>query len=270
MRARLYAPGGVPVFLELEDLGAPRPATGRVARRAAELSPPMHRADALELIAEREWAGGDEGPFVRAINFHTTPPARMAEVTRALEAAAAYAALDEAGLRARLDGEPGPPPVLPVFYEGWRSQYDHALAALESSGLVGWFVVPTALIDTPPGEQLAMAAAHELHDAEDEHGDGRVAMTWDELRDVADRGHVVCCHTATHAAAADVVDDATARRELFDSRARLEDRLGREVRVLTWLYGSPFGEHPFADAQTVAAGYDIVLSSTKVQRVRVP
>ena len=50
-------------------------------------------------------------------------------------------------------------------------------------------------------------------------------------------------------------------------RARLEEQLGCEVRVLTWLYGSPFGEHPVADRHTLAAGYDIVLSSAKIQRI---
>jgi peptidoglycan/xylan/chitin deacetylase (PgdA/CDA1 family) len=266
VRERLYAPGAVRAFLELEDVAAPRPAWGRIARDVARLSPPAHRADALEDLAAATWEDGDEGPFVRAINFHTTPPRRTAEVARELEAAAAaYVALDEAAVRARIAGDNTPPGVLPVFFEGWRSQYDHALPLLERSGLVGWFVVPTALIDTPPGQQLAMAEAHDLVDAEDEHGDGRVAMTWDELRDVADRGHVVTCHTATHAAAEHVTDAASARRELHDARARLEEQLGRPVRTLTWLYGAAFGEHPYADEQTVAAGYELVLSSTKLQ-----
>ena len=267
-RTRVYAKGGIRAFLELEDLTAPRPAEGRVARRAAELSPPMHRADALELIADTEWHGGDEGPFVRAINYHTTHRDRVPELERQLEAAAgAYAPLDEAGLRARMAGEPGPAPVLPVFYEGWRSQYDHALAVLERVGLVGWFVVPVALIDTPAREQLAMAVAHDLHDPEDEHGDGRVGMSWDELRDVVARGHVVTCHTATHCAAWNVTSGEIARRELHDPRARLEQQLGCEVRALTWLYGTGFGEHPFADAHTLAAGYDLVIAAAKIQRI---
>jgi peptidoglycan/xylan/chitin deacetylase (PgdA/CDA1 family) len=268
MRKRLYAEGGVPVFLELEDLAAPRPPAGRIARRLAELTPPLHPADALERIAEEAWEGGDEGSFVRAINYHTMPPRRVGELTRQLEAAAAaYAPLDEAGLRARLAGEDGPPPVLPVFYEGWRSHYDHALDILERLNLVGWFVVPSAFIDVPPAQQLDFAALHDLLDAEDEHGDGRVAMTWDELREVVARGHVVTCHTATHAPAADVTDEGAARRELHDSRARLEEQLGREVRTLTWLLGSAYGEHPEADAQTLAAGYELVLSAAKIQRI---
>jgi polysaccharide deacetylase len=267
---RDFAEEGIPVFVHLEGAGE----GGRIARRAGELARDrgLGLEAALQVLGEAEWEGGDEGPYVRAINFHNTGARRLGEIAAQLEAAAGrYAPLDLAGLHARLGDAAlhaaAPAPVLPVFYEGYRTHYDHALGLLERTGLVGWFVVPTGFIDTPPAHQAAFARAHWLGPPADEHGDGRHAMTWDELREVAARGHVVTCHTATHCAAADVLTEEDARRELHESRARLEEELGREVRTLTWLLGTAFGEDPEADRRMLAAGYDTVIAATRIQRI---
>ena len=58
------------------------------------------------------------------------------------------------------------------------------------------------------------------------------------------------------------------RRHLEAGHERLAGRqLGCEVRALTWLYATGFGEHPFADAHTLPAGYDLVISAAKIQRI---
>ena len=93
-------------------------------------------------------------------------------------------------------------------------------------------------------------------------------MTWDELRDVASRGHVVACHTATHCAISDVRTPEDVQRELVRPRRRLEQELGREVRTLAWLSGAPYGGNDRVDPAVREAGYRLVFSNTKIQRLR--
>lgn len=210
------------------------------------------------------------GPLVRTINFHNTPARRAEEYARQLEAAAAYGSgAGEDDVLALLAGERRPhrPIVLPLMFEGYRNNYDVALPLLERAGLRGWFIVPTGFVDCPVPEQKDFADAHHLGLTEDEHGDGRYAMTWDELRDVADRGHVIACHTATHCGVADIATPAAEHAELVVSRRRLEEELGREVRTLAWLWATAYGEDARADAAMRAAGYRLVISAARIQRI---
>jgi peptidoglycan/xylan/chitin deacetylase (PgdA/CDA1 family) len=211
--------------------------------------------------------------LVRAINFHRTPPERRAEYERQLLAAGErYAAIGEDEAEALLAGAPwhAPrPPLLPVFFEGYRSNYEVALPLLERAGLRGWFFIPTTFLDTAPDAQRAFGHAHNIYlDPREEPGE-RHAMTWDELRDVAARGHVVACHTATHCSVADLRRaPQRARAELVDSKQRLEAELGTAVRTLAFLWGGAYGEDATVDAAVREAGYRMVMGGARLQRVR--
>jgi peptidoglycan/xylan/chitin deacetylase (PgdA/CDA1 family) len=63
-------------------------------------------------------------------------------------------------------------------------------------------------------------------------------LTWDDCRRLVDDGMNVGSHTISHSRLA-VVAEARARREIFDSKAVLEDRLGTEVRDFAAPYGLP-------------------------------
>jgi peptidoglycan/xylan/chitin deacetylase (PgdA/CDA1 family) len=81
-------------------------------------------------------------------------------------------------------------------------------------------------------------------------------MGWDELRDWRGRGVGVGSHTVTHAHLRELSDDEL-RRELLDSRQRVEDELGRECRWLAY----PYGEHDErVRGQARAAGYSQAFS----------
>ena len=208
---------------------------------------------------------------VLALNLHHMPAPRTDAYAAQLAElrGVAHRGLDEAGLQALLDGrdhaEDERPIVVPVLYEGYRSSYEVALPLVEALGLTAWLVVPPAFLDTPVAEQAAFAEAHELTPSPDE--DPRVAMTWDELRDVVARGHVVCCHTASHVGHGSIRDEADARRELVASRARLEAELGRPVRTICFVWGPEWGLDPAVDAHVAAAGYELLISNTRIQRL---
>jgi peptidoglycan/xylan/chitin deacetylase (PgdA/CDA1 family) len=68
-------------------------------------------------------------------------------------------------------------------------------------------------------------------------GEG-ATMDWDGLRALADRGVEVGSHSCSHARLTDL-SDGELRRELSDSRQRLEDELGRPCSYVAY----PFGAH---------------------------
>ena len=225
------------------------------------------------------------GPLIRTINFHNTPQALAAEVCRRLsEAGEWFGAVGEEDLGALLSGRPerlpgrftepplaepplAKPPLIPVFYEGYRNNYDVALPMLERAGLRGWFFIPTAFIDTPVSEQYTFARTHYIGLTGEDYPGKRCAMSWDELREVVARGHIVACHTATHCPITYIRSPEEARRELVDSRRRLEDELGCEIKILAGLLGTSYGEDPRSDAFVREAGYQLVFSNAKIQRV---
>ena len=81
-------------------------------------------------------------------------------------------------------------------------------------------------------------AVPELADDAAARPEALATMTWDELREIAERGVEIGSHTATHAHLTQLTDDEL-DRELRESKARIEDVLGRPVRLLAY----PYGEH---------------------------
>jgi peptidoglycan/xylan/chitin deacetylase (PgdA/CDA1 family) len=61
-------------------------------------------------------------------------------------------------------------------------------------------------------------------------------MSWDELRGLA-QTHVVGCHTATHLRIRSDVSEEVLFREIAESKALLEERLGRPVEAFCWVGG---------------------------------
>ena len=298
---RDYNLEGIPMYLVLEDLAsdpARRSADGgRLDRLVADYlgrlvaerdqASLLDIATALEVLAAYHFDPEDSeapvtgattlgklaaGPLVRTFNFHNPAKAQSEEVEgRLLAAGERFGAVEEKDLDGLLSGrawDGRKPPLIPVFYEGCRNNYDVALPLLERAGLRGWFFIPTSFIDTAVPEQFAFARAHHIGLTDEDRAGDRCAMTWDELRDVAARGHVVACHTTTHCAIVDVGTPEDIQRELIDSRRRLEQELEREVRIFAWLSGVPFGENERVDAAVREEGYRLVFSNAKIQRLQ--
>jgi peptidoglycan/xylan/chitin deacetylase (PgdA/CDA1 family) len=76
-------------------------------------------------------------------------------------------------------------------------------------------------------------------------------MTWNELREIVELGIDVGSHTCSHPHLPELSDEEL-RRELTESRQRLEDELGRPCKYLAY----PFGEQDArVRAAARAAGY---------------
>jgi peptidoglycan/xylan/chitin deacetylase (PgdA/CDA1 family) len=94
--------------------------------------------------------------------------------------------------------------------------------------------------------------------------DALATMDWDTLRDIAGRGVEIGSHTVTHAHLTQLSDDEL-DRELRDSRSRIEDELGRPVRLLAY----PYGEHDVrVQAAARRAGYTVAFAQWPGSSIR--
>lgn len=205
------------------------------------------------------------GPrFMRAINYHGTPAGEGESLDRQL----AYLARHFRGVnlgeleRFLQSGEwPHEKPGLMVtFDDGLRSNHDVAVPLLEKHGFTGWFFAPVEFIDAPPAEQAEYARKASIRPGS-VPPDGRVAMTWDELRALSSR-HVVGCHTMTHRRLHARVAPDEMRREIVDARRAIEARMGREIPVFCWVGGEEENYSREAAALVREAGFRVAFMTS--------
>lgn len=135
--------------------------------------------------------------------------------------------------------------VLHVTFDDAFVSVVDALPALERLG------VP-ATVFACPGFAGRPLAVPELAAEAAEHPDELRTMDWPELDELARRGVEIGSHTVGHPHLPRL-SDAELRRELVDSRAELEDRLGRPCRYLAYPFGD---EDPRVHRVAAEAGYD--------------
>lgn len=210
------------------------------------------------------------GTVIRVVNYHNTPASRADQIDAEFAALAArYAPVTEDDLDRyiRTGAWQGDRPgILLSFYNGYRNNYDIALPALEKHGLVGWLFAVPGYSSCPPADQLAFGNARTLKTIPNEYEDGRLALSWDELRDMDARGHVVASHTRTHTPVA-LDDNHKLQTEILGAQDDFMDQLGHPVRAFAWLSGGRYGENPAADRFVDSAGYDFLFSNFAIQRL---
>jgi peptidoglycan/xylan/chitin deacetylase (PgdA/CDA1 family) len=124
----------------------------------------------------------------------------------------------------------------------------HALPVLDRLRLPATVFASTSFADDG-GRPLAVP---ELADQAAAFPERLATMSWDDLRELVARGFDVGSHTVSHPHLPQLSDEELGR-ELGESRARVEDELGRPCRLLAY----PYGEHD-ARVQSAArrSGYD--------------
>jgi peptidoglycan/xylan/chitin deacetylase (PgdA/CDA1 family) len=138
--------------------------------------------------------------------------------------------------------------VAVTFDDAYLSVLELAKPMLDAVGFTASVYAPTAYLDTP-GRPLKWDGIEQWHGGE--HERELVPMSWDQLGELADAGWEIGSHTCTHPHLTQVDDDAL-RRELVDSRATVEERMGRPCATLAYPYGD-YDERVVAAA--TAAGY---------------
>lgn len=218
------------------------------------------------------------GRYVRAVNFHATPERLSEQLEGQISRlAAAFAPVSYGDLARFVEtGEwcHDRPGVILNFFDGFRDNFEVVAPILDRLGMIGWFFVISGWVTTPPEDQNAFALRHLIdlpYREEDLPTDGRLALSPDELRSLAGRGHVVASHTRTHVSAspgpAPSLPPAALEREAVASKRDLEQIVGLPVGALAWLEGAALGANAGADEALARAGYGLLFANHAVQRV---
>jgi len=222
----------------------------------------------LTLSAHRDAIA--RGDFLRVVNYHNTPASSAKELRVELERYLEThrpLSFDEIDLAFETGRWADPRPAfVPVFYEGYRNSATVAAPICDELGITAWFPVCTGFVDCPVGEQEAFARSHFIGLVPEEMTGERIAMSWDEIADLAQR-HVVFPHTASHYGIADVATDEEFDREIAEPKRRMDAATGRSAPAFVWLHGSAWGMSPRHDEAVRAAGYRYLVSNTMVHRI---
>ncbi|MEA2419735.1 MAG: hypothetical protein QOE60_1941 [Thermoleophilaceae bacterium] len=135
-----------------------------------------------------------------------------------------------------------------TFDDAYLSVLELGKPLLDAAGFPATVYAPTDYLDTPE-RPLSWDGIEQWHGGE--HERELLPMSWDQLGGLAEGGWEIGSHTRTHPHLTEV-DDETLRAELEESRATLEQRLGRPCRTLAYPYGD-YDERVVAAA--AAAGY---------------
>jgi len=151
-----------------------------------------------------------------------------------------------------------------TFDDAFRS-LARALPLLEGLGVPATVFVCSGYADD--GRPLDVP---ELAEDLRRYPDALATMDWDAVRDLAQRGLEIGSHTISHPHLPRL-DDAELRRELEESRARIEDELRRPCRFLAY----PFGDDDArVRAAAEAAGYEAAFAlpgpEDRIDRFAVP
>jgi peptidoglycan/xylan/chitin deacetylase (PgdA/CDA1 family) len=198
-------------------------------------------------------------PYARALNYHDVP-ARFAGMfeSQLRFYAKHFVSVGPFELRELHSGgwrhpKPG---LLLTFDDGFRSHADVVAPLLEKYGFTGWFNVPIGFVETPPAEQRAFARANRLDPCASGVPDDRIALSWDDLLRLDGR-HEICCHTWNHRRLSASLSPQELEHEIVDSKRRLEEGLGHEVRGFTWVGGEEWAYSRAAADVIRAAGYEV-------------
>lgn len=160
------------------------------------------------------------------------------------------------------------PGIILGIFEGFRNHYDILLPILNKYKMRSWFYIPSFFLDIPVAQQLDFTKTHELTiTCPKMYADGRYALTWDELREIA-KDHEICCHTGTHYQITTSTPDDLMEYEIVLAKKRLEDEIGREVKVFCWLYAEEYSFNKKAHKHLAKSGFTYVMSNLKLEKIK--
>ena len=111
-------------------------------------------------------------------------------------------------------------PIIITFDDAWKTQFEIAVPILEKFGFKATFFAYTDVIGN------------------------RSTMTWEQLRQLAEKGNCIGCHSATHCNLTKKFDFESEEqykerinREIVDTKNMLEEHLGVQIRHFCYPYG---------------------------------
>jgi peptidoglycan/xylan/chitin deacetylase (PgdA/CDA1 family) len=152
------------------------------------------------------------------------------------------------------------PGIVISFDDGLRDNATVAAPILDEFGMQGWFMVPGGFLGQGEPDQYFRRCIRSQPNAEHPAGIPAAAMTWNDLRALIARGHVVGCHTWSHCALGPDASTELIDEEVIHARQRMEDLLNARVRTFAWVRGR-VGDYSPRAHQAIQRTYEISFMS---------
>lgn len=178
-------------------------------------------------------------PYIRAVYYHDVSPFQAGRFEQHLRYYAKhYSPVSYQDLLLFHEGRwnKSKPGLIITFDDGFRSFHEVIAPLLEKYGFVGWFFIPSGLIDMQEDEQLQKAIERDIFTNETGKNNRRIFLTWDQVIDL-DKNHVVGCHTLSHCRLSSTLSESRLQDEIVKSKMLLEEKLNHEVPVFAWVGG---------------------------------
>jgi peptidoglycan/xylan/chitin deacetylase (PgdA/CDA1 family) len=136
--------------------------------------------------------------------------------------------------------------LLLTFDDGTASQRRIAEEVLEPMGIRAVFFVLSDLVADKIGDDaLPFIAGRSVTRSDQRHSGHFSYLAWSDLEALLEQGHLIGCHTATHARLAEIQAEAELEREIVASADTLARRLGVPIEHFAY---------PFGDVASFSAG----------------
>ena len=177
--------------------------------------------------------------YIRVVNYHSSPADSIDTFESHLQFYKEHfssVSLDDLKCFFEKNGKwvKSKPGLIISFDDGIYNNYS-IRGVLEKYGFVGWFFVSPGFSDTPINQQVQFAIDNRIADAAPLEN-GRMAMTWDELKELTNN-HVIGCHTNTHCRLYKHLSHEQMFIEIVDSKKLLEEKLGKMIEIFCWVGG---------------------------------
>lgn len=150
--------------------------------------------------------------------------------------------------------------IIIAFDDGGLSNFTVARPLLRRYGFTGIFLIPTGWIDVPQEKQQAYAAAHGI--TVSDHGrDAGLAMSWSQIRQLAEEGDKIVSHTYSHHRFSHSDTPEILFQEILKSKEILENRLAIPIDTFGWVGGETDVYRPAVFQMIQNAGYRYILST---------
>ena len=154
--------------------------------------------------------------MIRVVNYHRTPDNELKTFEKQLRwYQKHFENVDRDTFERFMNGQHHfrKPGIILSFDDGLLNNYENAAPLLEQYGFTGWFFVSSGLAD------------------------GTEYMTYEQMADLAKRGHVLGCHTFSHHRMEESDTPQILHHEITEAREVLSERTGTDIDIFCWCGG---------------------------------
>lgn len=130
--------------------------------------------------------------------------------------------------------------LLITFDDGFLSSYQSAIDILEPLGVYGLFFICSGFIDAGEKGEWKSYTSEFICDgeiAEAEVEEWQKPMSWNQIRELNDSGHMIGGHTRNHIRLSTLEDRKMILAELSDDKERLEEEVGDKITTIAYPFG---------------------------------